>query len=205
MKKNAILLIGPTGSGKTPLGNHIAKHGLSGIQFAHFDFGEQLRQAAGGQKNSGLSTDDIAQLQTILQTGALLEKETFYLAEQIISHFNSSTTAQAIVLNGLPRHIEQARDISPWFDIRFVIRLRCDARTVIERIQSNSGNDRTHRVDDELTLVQKKLTIFETRTAPLCEWFSSNHIPVFDVVIEKETSPADILQLFEKISLTLPF
>ena len=205
MKKNAILLIGPTGSGKTPLGEYLAQHGFNGFRFAHFDFGERLRQAANNQWNCGLLPEDLQQLKTILATGALLENHTFYLAEKIISHFNSTTPAQAVILNGLPRHIEQAKAISPWFDIRLVVRLICDAQTVIERIESNSGKDRTNRNDDDLELVKKKLTIFETRTAPLCDWFTSCHIPVVNVTVETITSPAHIANELKKKSFPLSF
>ena len=107
MKKPAILLIGPTGSGKTPLGEYIAAKGLFKKQFTHFDFGELLRTTAAGTRTCDLSATDIRRLQDILDSGALLEKETFYLAERIISHFNATTAAEAVVLNGLPRHRQQ--------------------------------------------------------------------------------------------------
>ena len=39
----AALLLGPTGSGKTPLGDIIAQRGLWGANCRHFDFGANLR------------------------------------------------------------------------------------------------------------------------------------------------------------------
>ncbi len=43
----AILLLGPTGSGKTPLGQALEKKGLAGRRCVHFDFGANLREIAG--------------------------------------------------------------------------------------------------------------------------------------------------------------
>ena len=138
-----------------------------------------------------------AVLKAILETGALLENETFFLAQRIISHFNDVSTADAVVLNGLPRHEAQAKDVAPWFDIRLVIRLECNAQTVFERIRLNSGKDRTDREDDGVELVEKKLKIFETRTAPLCDWFSSQGIQVVGATVGVQTQPAYIVQQIE--------
>lgn len=39
----AMVLLGPTGSGKTPLGHVFAARGFLNRRCAHFDFGENLR------------------------------------------------------------------------------------------------------------------------------------------------------------------
>jgi hypothetical protein len=39
----ALLLLGPTGAGKTPLGDWLEAHGLWGRPCHHFDFGANLR------------------------------------------------------------------------------------------------------------------------------------------------------------------
>ncbi|HPP52686.1 MAG TPA: nucleoside monophosphate kinase, partial [Thermoguttaceae bacterium] len=43
-----LLLLGPTGSGKTPLGELLAQQGVWGRRCVHFDFGAQLRRIASG-------------------------------------------------------------------------------------------------------------------------------------------------------------
>lgn len=205
MKKPAILLIGPTGSGKSPLGSYLEENGISQHRLAHFDFGELLRQTAAGKKNCGMPEEDIAQLKQILKSGALLERENFYLAERIINHFNSTTSADVIILNGLPRHVNQAKEVSPWFDVRAVIQLECDAQTVVSRIQSNAGNDRTHRSDDDLKLVQRKLEIFETRTAPLCTWFKAKGVRIIKVSVSSDTQPETFVPQLESALASLSF
>lgn len=194
MKKPAVLLIGPTGSGKTPLGNYISRHGLWNKTFAHFDFGELLRQTAAKKRQCKMSTTDLTLLKTILDSGALLEKDTFYLAEKIIAQFNESTDAEFILLNGLPRHVQQAEDVAPHFDIQFVIHLRCTAEVVLERILSNKGKDRTDRTDDSLDLVKKKLEIFATRTTPLISYFENLGAKIVDIGIHPNSQPATLVE-----------
>ena len=49
----AVLILGSTGSGKTPLGEYIEQNGLNGIKCHHFDFGACLRRISGFGKGFG--------------------------------------------------------------------------------------------------------------------------------------------------------
>lgn len=203
MTKPAILLIGPTGSGKTPLGNYIADHGIKGKSFVHFDFGELLRRAADGTWNCNMSKDELTYLKTLLAQGALLEKETFYLAKKIILFFNNQTNAQYVLLNGLPRHVQQAQDISPYFKITGIIHLNCTPDVVVRRIALNSGKDRTHRTDDNIKLIEQKLTTFVTRTTPLINHFKQQDADIVYYPIEETTQPEDIHNHIERSPLKI--
>ena len=99
---DAILLVGPTGSGKTPLGDAIGVHGIQGKKAAHFDFGEQLRIVTSVKSPLEIESDDIDYLKRILAEGKLLENETFYLAEHILSAYakaNSTTQIHPLPKN----------------------------------------------------------------------------------------------------------
>ena len=79
------MLLGPTGSGKTPLGAMFAERGWRGERCVHFDFGDNLRQAvARNEPDADITADDIVFLRRVLQTGALLEDKDFPLAERIL-------------------------------------------------------------------------------------------------------------------------
>jgi len=190
-----LLLLGPTGSGKTPLGRLIEKRGLWGRRFVHFDFGAQLRAVVEGSRfshsgeaaqaapdsagSSGLARGaqrplfaprEIAFFEDVLQRGALLEDEHFHLAARLLHAFLDQRRANQqtwVVLNGLPRHVGQARDLEAHLQVRMVVVLECSAETVLERIRRNVAGDRTGRPDDEPQLVAQKLAVYQRRTAPL--------------------------------------
>ncbi|MFW5960263.1 MAG: hypothetical protein ACOCSE_04005, partial [Chitinivibrionales bacterium] len=90
--ENAILLIGPTGSGKTPLGELCQERGLENTKCFHFDFGENLRKAAERETpDSVLRTSDIVFIRKVLSKNALLEGWDFHLAEKVIISFMYSS------------------------------------------------------------------------------------------------------------------
>ena len=112
---SAILLLGPTGSGKTPLGDCLERTGLWGRRCVHFDFGANLRRVAqGGACPSVLTDRDLAVVRRSLETGRLLEDKDFHIAARILRAFAEQKGVgdrDFIILNGLPRHAGQARDV----------------------------------------------------------------------------------------------
>jgi adenylate kinase family enzyme len=207
MTNNAILLVGPTGSGKTPLGDYLTEKNLNNIKFAHFDFGEHLRNAALKTEINGLTSKDIEYIKKVLSSGALLENENFYIAGTLLDNFieKNARSGEVIILNGLPRHTGQAENILKKVNIKAVISLECTPQTVLERIGKNSGGDRTSRVDDELSLVKKKLETFSKRTAPLIEFFSSKSAQILKLNVETSTQPDTLAKIIAKELTKLDF
>ena len=101
----AILLLGPTGAGKTPLGDWLEKNGLWGQSCHHFDFGANLRAVVAAGPSDSFASDEIHFLQRVLAQGALLEKESLGLAANILDGFIARRNVQPeqwFILNGLP-------------------------------------------------------------------------------------------------------
>jgi len=190
----AILLIGPTGSGKTPLGAYAEAAGFAGRRCVHFDFGHQLRLAAAGDPpENGLDSAATAHVREVLATGALLENEAFAIAETILLRFIERHAPQPddiIVLNGLPRHVGQAQRIARLLRIILVINLHCTSEVVFERIRNNSGGDRTGRQDDTPEEIRRKLVIFGERTAPLLDHYRQQGVHVMTRTVDLQDAPA---------------
>jgi adenylate kinase len=184
---DAILLIGPTGSGKTPLGDWLQAHGLAGGACRHFDFGAHLRVG------TGLNASEQEFVREVLATGTLLENETFHVAEKILRAFIAGHEDELLILNGLPRHVGQAVALAPLVNVAAVVHLQADAHTIRERLRRNAGGDRTGRVDDDLTLVERKLATFTERTLPLIEHYQSQGVPVLTTMVGEETTPKEMV------------
>jgi adenylate kinase family enzyme len=197
----AILLLGATGSGKTPLGILCEREGLWKSRCLHFDFGEQLRRAEGDQQAElYLSGDDITIISSSLKTGRLLEKGEFYIAEKIFRRFIEEKRDDndfIVVMNGLPRHVSQAEDVDRLVDIRMLVYLDGSPEVIRKRIAQNSGGDRTGRIDDSLAEVERKLRLFEQRTLPLVSYYSDKGVSVERIAVTVESSPQYMLRQIE--------
>jgi adenylate kinase len=195
-RHSAILLLGPTGSGKTPLGHVIEGEGLGGRRFVHFDFGENLRQiVAHNNPDEMISREDIDFLRGVLQSGVLLEDEQFPLANRIFRSFLARRMANEsvwVVLNGLPRHVGQARGVDAILDVRGVVCLECSGDTIVRRLASNVGGDRAGRLDDDLDRVQTKLEIFRQRTAPLVDHYRRRGARIETIEVTADMTAKDV-------------
>jgi len=196
-KPCAVLLVGPTGSGKTPLGDLIERRGLGPNRYRHFDFGAQLRAIVQrDQPDERFSRSDLDFLGRVLQTGALLENEHFALAERILLAFlaQPETVGSRIILNGLPRHVGQAQAVDRLVNVEGVIALECTSDTVRQRIATNAGGDRTERKDDDREAVERKLRLYAERTEPLVEYYRGHGARVERIAVTAATSPEDAWQ-----------
>ncbi len=188
----AILLVGPTGSGKTPLGRLLQRRGLRGRRCRHFDFGQQLRDVAAAETPPKyLTPEDVQVIRAVLADGALLADEHFPIAERILRAFLDRCNLgpdELVVLNGLPRHVGQARDIERIVTVREVIYLRCTAEVARQRIASNIGGDRDGRGDDEMRSVRNRLETFARRILPLVDYYRQAGVPVRTIHVGPETT-----------------
>ncbi len=202
-RQQAILLVGPTGAGKTPLGDWLQAHGLWRRCCHHFDFGSNLRDVAAGQGN-GFTAEEMCFIQELVEKGALLENETFHLALRILVGFVAHRQVQPedlLVMNGLPRHSGQAEALADYLQFVAIVQMECSAEIVWERLQCNAGGDRTDRTDDAVALVERKLAVFAERTQPLLTWYQQLGVPLVPIAVGVQTLPSDILPLLERVKL----
>lgn len=197
-KYKAMLLLGATGAGKTPLGQQMEVMDLWWNNYFHFDFGEQLRQAV-KDESTVLDAEEKARIKDILENNELLEDKDFPIAQKLLLKFIETRKIgededDVIVLNGLPRHLGQANALNDIVDIKFIIFLNCPPGVAHERIKYNYGGDRTDRVDDTYEEVKKKIEIFYDQTFPLIEFYRAQGKNIVEVAIDIDTLPLFIIQ-----------
>jgi adenylate kinase len=192
---DAILLLGPTGVGKSPLGDALAQKGLFNRHCHHLDFGSELRYALSDRSRSvAYSTAEIDFIHGVLERGLLLENEHFPLARKIISLFLDRirfSRHNVLILNGIPRHQGQARDMAFLSHVQALVVLECSSDDVVCRIQSNIGGDRTTRLDDHAEMIKIKLETFRERTAPLIEHYEQLGRPIYRLAVTGTMTPAE--------------
>jgi adenylate kinase len=178
----SLLLIGPTGSGKTPLGEELERRGLGARPCVHFDFGANLRKLAAGSDRAGLlSAADLALIRGSLATGALFEDRDMPMIIGILRSFIEARDLRPgtlLVLNGLPRHVGQARGLAETVSVGRIVLLEAEAPVILERLQIDPGGDRSGRKDDSLEAVRRRLGDYRERTRPLLKFYGTLGVPV---------------------------
>jgi adenylate kinase len=188
----AVLLLGPTGSGKTPLGQRLERGGLAGRPCRHFDFGANLRRLASlpNARASGMTRAELDVIGYSLATGALLEDEHFPVAKKILARFLGQQKLEPggiVILNGFPRHTGQAKRLEPCVDVRLVVYLKTLLPVIRHRIRTNADGDRAGRTDDALADIERKLVLFERRTLPLMKYYAARGVRIITMQVTRKS------------------
>ena len=147
-------------------------------------------------RKMNLLPSEIAVVRDCLDRGALLENETFGIAHKILSAFvdeRLQSLDDLLVMNGLPRHVEQAKMLAEHVEVRMVIALECDAQTILERIRLDTGGDRASRTDDAVEAVRRRLRLYDERTAPLIDHYRGAGADIIRLEVGVHTSAEDLL------------
>jgi adenylate kinase len=198
----AWLLVGPTGSGKTPLGDELERRGPGGRPCLHFDFGAALRDVAGGRAaDYGLDAAEIETVRASLATGALFDERDVPMIVKVLTGFAARRGLAAgalLVLNGLPRHPDQARALAPLVSIERVISLEAGPAVIEERLRLDPCRDRAGRIDDDPAAVARRLETFRRRTAPLLDLYAELGVPVTRIAVTAAMTAAEMRREIER-------
>ena len=194
---DAIIIIGPTGSGKTPLGELLEKTGLNHRKCFHFDFGNSLRRYS-NKPDGSLRPDELQVVNDSLYHGTLLEDHHFSIADKLLCTFinrNIRKPGDTVIMNGLPRHTGQAEALQNRINVKAQILLECTPETVLERIKDDTGGDRGSREDDNLEEIKKRLNIFYKRTLPLIDYYRKGGTLLIKLPVSSLTTAEESLFL----------
>lgn len=188
----AMLLVGPTGAGKSPLGEEVQRR--SG--WLHFDFGLSLRSIASGSNSCGLDPGQIDVVRELVERNALFPEESFPLAKRILgSALAGSAPARGLILNGLPRTVSQAVAMESIVTLRGLVFLDCPTAAVMTRVERRArglGTDHAGRADDTKGQVLRKLMLFEEQTRPMLEHYRNRGVPLKVLSVDAESSEVEL-------------
>lgn len=203
-RTEAVLILGPTGSGKTPLGRCLRARGLPGRRVLHFDFGERLRRAAADPGAvPALSAAERGVALRVLAEGALLEDGEFSIAEKLLEDFLAEVSPgedTLLVLNGLPRHAGQAERLAASVSVRAVIILDAEPRVLEERVRKDAGGDRQGRLDDSASEIRTRVKIYRSRTLPLVAHYKKRGAAIIAETVRPTDTGED---LFNRLAARL--
>jgi adenylate kinase family enzyme len=198
---SAILLLGTSNSGKSPLGDYIQDHfSAPGKRFFHFDFGAQLRRGIAEPGYADLYLDEQAYVGSVMK-GQLIDEAHLSIAGKILRHFimekKFTPENDTLVLNGFPRNIAQADFLGTMdVSVKKVVYLDCPpAVALLRKKNAEEGKgfeDRSRRLDSEMEIFKRKIESFESETYPLVEYFGRKNVQILIVKVGERTGPREM-------------
>jgi adenylate kinase len=189
----ALLLLGPTGSGKSPLGRALERQ----RGWPHLDFGARLRAIAAGDDDQALEPDEREFVRSLVAANALFPDDALALVRRIVAHaLRPAEAAERVILNGVPRTVAQAAGLGEIFSVRHVVLLACPPAVVSARIarrRSGSSSDDAGRADDTPAQVARKLALFERETRPLVAHYRGLGATVVELPVAVDTTDDELV------------
>lgn len=190
------------------MGRLIESRGLHGTAWRHLDFGEELRRATGGSDStSAFSPEEREVVRRILEEHRLLHDDELWIAERLLRDFITKgwslpeCARGGIVLNGLPRNVQQAELVGRYCKPRLIVELLADAATIRERLRTNRGGDRGGRADDTPDAVTSKLEWYRRETEPLIKLYRGMGCTAVQIPISPDTTPEETYAALNRMPL----
>jgi adenylate kinase len=187
MPFRTVILFGPPGSGKGTQGKILGAmpgyfHCACGDVFRSLDpAGEMGQEFAKYSKSGSLVPDELT---VRLWRQAIHEK---------IASRQYNPDKQLLLLDGIPRTLEQAHLLSPDLDVRAVINLFCnDVEQIVQRL-SKRGKLENRADDTDIEIIRHRIDVYEEQTAPLLSYYTRGKVYRVNATRPPEAVTADIL------------
>ena len=193
MSFRTVLLFGPPGSGKGTQGKILGAMPL----YFHCACGDVFRsldpQSEMGREFAKYS-----------KTGSLVPDElTVKLWRTSIAELAASgrykPNDQYLLLDGIPRTVEQAQLMADDLDVRAVVNLYCnDIAQIVARLSKRTALE--NRTDDtDIEIIRHRIDVYEEQTRPLLNLYPRRKIFRVNATRPPESVTADILNVIDTV------
>ncbi len=193
-KPPAILLLGAPGAGKGTLGK------ILGMipRFFHCECGNVFR-SLDTRTSLGKQFVEYSSRGELVPDELTVELWKTQVANWSDMHVYKSDV-DYLVLDGIPRNVNQAKMLEKYLSIEQVFHLSCPDRTELaRRLRKRALKD--NRIDDASEVViQKRISTYESETKPILEYFPD------DIICEIDATkpPVQVLNRVTSVILDLP-
>jgi len=186
-----ILLFGAPGSGKGTQGKILGSvpgfyHSSTGDIFRSLDLQSEIGRMFWEYAGKGqLVPDDIV----------IRVWKQFIKGMEFTNNFHPET--QILVLDGMPRNLQQAKLLEDTIDVWKVIHLRADNAKMVERLRRRALKE--NRFDDASeAVIKKRLDIYDRETKPILDYY------VADKIVEVDAMQSQIRVLTKILTVMTP-
>ena len=189
MRYKSILLFGAPGSGKGTQGKILGSipgfyHSACGDVFRTLDLQSEMGRVFWDYAGKGKLVPD--------EFTVKLWKQ-FIQGMEMVNQFHPET--QMLVLDGIPRNVEQAKLLEDTLDVVRVVHLRCaDMGKMVERLKRRALKE--NRFDDANDkVIQRRLEVYEQETAPVLSFYPPEKIVKIDATMSQIRVLSEIIRL----------
>jgi len=159
-----ILLFGAPGSGKGTQGKILGSipgfyHSSTGDIFRSLDLQTEVGRLFWEYAGKGQLVPDDVVIRVWKQ---------FIKGMEFVNQFHPES--QILVLDGLPRNVNQARLLEDTIDVMKIVHLSSDHKKMVERLKRRALKE--NRFDDANdTVIEKRLKVYESETRPILDFY----------------------------------
>jgi adenylate kinase len=179
MRYKSILLFGAPGSGKGTQGKILGAipgfyHNATGDIFRSLDLQSEMGRVFWEYAGRGQLVPDSLTIKLWKQ---------YIQGMEMINQFHPGS--EILVLDGIPRNLEQAQLLEDTIDVQKVIYLRCaDLGKMVERLRRRAlKENRFDDANDEV--IQRRLVEYEEKTHPVLEFYPKEKIEKIDATMSQ--------------------
>jgi adenylate kinase len=119
--------------------------------------------------------------------------------ERLVASGRYKPAEQYLLLDGIPRTVQQAKLMAEDLDVRAVVNLYCnDIGQIVARLSKRAGLE--NRADDaDVEVIRHRIDVYEEQTEPVMNFYPRNKIYRVNATRPVEAVTADILKVIETV------